>query len=170
VHLASLAGEWTLVARIRGREELLLFALSRMQKVTVTKAPSPQIEFDPASFFENRFGRFIGERGDVHEISVLFSAGAAAGVLERKWHPKQTVEKRKDGSVILGFPAPSLYEIQRWVLQWGGDVKVLEPPELKASISAEANRLRSLYFKKSSQSPPAPSSSTARRARNSPLP
>jgi len=170
VHLASLGGEWALVARIRGRKELLLFSLSRMQKVTVTKTPSTQVEFDPPSFFENRFGRFIGERGDFHEVSVLFSPDAAVGVLERKWHPKQTVEKRKDGSVVLRFPAPSLYEIQRWVLQWGGDAKVLEPPELRSAVATEANRLCSLYFKKSSQSPPAPSSSTALRSRTSPLP
>jgi predicted DNA-binding transcriptional regulator YafY len=170
VHLTSLAGEWALVARMRGREELLLFSLSRMQKVTVTKTSSLPIDFDPSTYFENRFGRFIGERGDVHEISVLFSSDVAAGVLERTWHPKQTVEKRKDGSIVLRFPAPSLYEIQRWVLQWGGEAKVLEPPELRAAVSAEANRMRSLYFKKSSQSPPAPSSSTARRSRTSPPP
>lgn len=170
VHLASLDGEWALVARDRGQGDLLLFALSRMQSVTVTRAPAPHVDFDPSAYFENRFGRFVGEPGDAHQVVVRFSADVATGVLERTWHPKQKVEKSKDGSVTLRFPAPSLFEIRRWVLQWGGDAKVLEPPELRAAVAAEANRLRALYFKRTPQTPPSTASSTARRARSSPPP
>ncbi len=145
VHLASLDGEWTLVARIRGHEELLLFALSRMSQVTLTRGPSPQVAFDPAKYFENRFARFVGKPGEVHEIVVRFSVDAASGVIERTWHPKQQVEKQANGCVVLRFPVPALYEAQRWVLQWGAEAEVLAPPELRAAVAGEARRLHRHY-------------------------
>jgi predicted DNA-binding transcriptional regulator YafY len=32
----------------------------------------------------------------------------------------------------------SLGEVQRWVLSWGGDAKVLQPPELVKSVRQAA--------------------------------
>lgn len=87
----------------------------------------------------------MGEPGAVHDVAIRFTAHAAPGVLERRWHPHQSVERRKDGSIVLSFPAPSLYEVQRWALQWGGDAEVLRPRALRAAVAKEAARLRKLY-------------------------
>jgi len=37
----------------------------------------------------------------------------------------------------------SLAEVQRWVLSWGGDAKVLKPQELKESVLAAARKILS---------------------------
>jgi predicted DNA-binding transcriptional regulator YafY len=145
VHLASLDGEWMLVARIVGREELTLFALSRIARARAERAAAAAIDFDPGAFFANRFGRFVGTPGAASEIVVRFSRDAAPGVLERTWHPRQSVARRSDGSVELRFPAPSLYEIQRWVLQWGGDAEVIAPAELRRAVARESRRLVARY-------------------------
>ena len=145
VHLTSLDGEWALVARIVGRTELTLFALSRVVRARAERASAAVIDFDPEAFFANRFGRFVGAPGAANEIVVRFSREAAPGVLERVWHPKQSITRQNDGSVVLRFPAPALYEVQRWVLQWGGDAEVVAPAELRAAVAGEARRLVACY-------------------------
>jgi predicted DNA-binding transcriptional regulator YafY len=50
-----------------------------------------------------------------------------------------------DGSVLLSFPAPSIYEVKRWVLPWGGDAEVLEPASLREALAAEARSLQARY-------------------------
>jgi predicted DNA-binding transcriptional regulator YafY len=44
---------------------------------------------------------------------------------------------------MLSFTADHLYEVKRWILSWGGGVKVLAPEELVASVREElASALR----------------------------
>jgi predicted DNA-binding transcriptional regulator YafY len=47
------------------------------------------------------------------------------------------VVRKKDGSVVLGFPALHLYEVRRWVLSWGSGAKVLAPKELAEAVQQE---------------------------------
>ena len=35
----------------------------------------------------------------------------------------------------------SLSEIERWVLSWGGEAKVITPPELAESVRAAARKI-----------------------------
>jgi predicted DNA-binding transcriptional regulator YafY len=44
----------------------------------------------------------------------------------------------KDGGVELRLKLSSLVEIQRWVLAWGGNATVLQPPGLVESIREAA--------------------------------
>lgn len=55
-------------------------------------------------------------------------------VLERQWHPQQKVKKECGGSILLCLPAPDLYEVKRWVLQWGGEAEVLAPEDLRYEL------------------------------------
>jgi predicted DNA-binding transcriptional regulator YafY len=36
-------------------------------------------------------------------------------------------------------------EIRLWILQWGADVEVLEPPELRADVAATLERALAAY-------------------------
>lgn len=142
VHLACVDGEWMLVARIRPHDDLSILAVSRVSSARAIPARFTPPDFDAASFFSNRFGRFVGTDGTVHHVAVRFSADASEGIRERTWHPRQSLQEHRDGSVTLRFPAPALYEVQRWVMQWGSEAEVLEPPELRDAI-AEDVRLMS---------------------------
>jgi predicted DNA-binding transcriptional regulator YafY len=46
-----------------------------------------------------------------------------------------------DGGVELTLKLSSLSEIQRWVLSWGGEAKVLQPPELAQAVRESARRM-----------------------------
>ena len=47
----------------------------------------------------------------------------------------------KNGGVELGLKLSSLMEIQRWVLSWGGDVRVIKPRELIATVREAAKKI-----------------------------
>ena len=47
----------------------------------------------------------------------------------------------KSGEVELQLKLSSLQEIQRWVLGWGGDARVLRPKELADSVKQAARAI-----------------------------
>ena len=98
-------------------------------------------EFDPEEYFSNRFGRYVGKPGVVHNVAIRFTKSAVPWMLERRWHPKQKVKKHRDGGITLSFPAPALYEVKRWVLSWGAEAEVLRPKELRDEVVSEARGL-----------------------------
>lgn len=52
----------------------------------------------------------------------------------------QAIRKLKSDGSVIEFQADlsGLEEITRWVLSWGGNAKVLAPPELKERVRKEA--------------------------------
>ena len=147
LHLACIGDEWYLIARLRKTGELRHLSMSRILRVKVTDVVFDAETFDPDSYFSNRFGRFVGRPGEAYTVKVRFSAEIAPWVLERVWHPLQKTQKHKDGKLTLTFPAPSLYEIKRWVLQWGDDAQVLAPKELREDVYRTARSMVELLKK-----------------------
>jgi len=136
-HLTRYQGEWYLIAYCHTREGIATFAMSRVESVR----PSGNRFVIPPGFDHARyaagapFGIFGGE--EEFMVKVLFAKKHAPFVLEREWHPDQTLTQRKDGSVLLSFPARHLYEMTRWLLCWGSGVRVLAPPELVTAVQKE---------------------------------
>ena len=60
---------------------------------------------------------------------------------EKKWHESQQLREFKDGGVELRLKLSGLAEVERWILSWGGDVKVLKPRELAESVKRAAKRI-----------------------------
>jgi predicted DNA-binding transcriptional regulator YafY len=134
VHVACIADEWYLIAHCLERDEIRHFAMGRIKSASLQKTDFEPKEFDPKKYFANRFGRFVGQDGKVYDVKLSFDAEAAMWVQERKWHPKQLLTLHSNGKVTLEFPAPALFEVKRWVLSWGGAVKVIAPKELRDDV------------------------------------
>jgi predicted DNA-binding transcriptional regulator YafY len=47
----------------------------------------------------------------------------------------------KGGGAELKMKLSSLAEVQRWVLSWGGDAKVLKPSELAQAVQLSAKKI-----------------------------
>ena len=82
------------------------------------------------------FGVHSGE--GKFEVVIRFAPRAADYIREKKWHPSQSLREFKDGGVELKMKLSSLGEVQRWVLSWGGDARVLQPRELAESVRQAA--------------------------------
>ena len=52
---------------------------------------------------------------------------------ETRWHASQRLEPQPDGSLLWRAQVAGPHEVLVWILGWGGDAEVLEPPELRAA-------------------------------------
>src|SRR5689334_9112750 len=79
----------------------------------------------------DRFAKLFGLMDEApQEIRLNVSADAAHFFRESQWHVSQQETPMEDGSLLVTLEAGGLEEIARWILSWGKEVKVLEPPGL----------------------------------------
>ena len=99
---------------------------------------------------------------------MRFSPEVSDEIRELTFHPEQKIEDGPGGEAILEMPAQSIKEARRFVLAWGKDAVVLEPPELIEDLRAELAALDRAYAGGSRKTapesaPPHPGKSKARR-------
>ncbi len=139
-HLANINGEWYLFGFDQLRQDIRTFAPARIQSVKATgKSFDRPQKFSLEQRLRDSFGVHSG--AGQHEVVIRFKAGVADYVREKKWHESQTLRELKGGDVELRLKLSSLLEIQRWVLSWGGDAKVLAPRELTAAVRQAAEAI-----------------------------
>ena len=65
------------------------------------------------------------------EIVIRFDPSVTQRVHETRWHHSQVEELEDDGSLLWRARVAGVLEIRSWILSWGPDAEVLEPPELE---------------------------------------
>ncbi len=143
-HLAWIGGEWYVDVTERG--EARRYAVSRLSGAVLGGAAPSEPAADRGLERKKRFLRFRpAAGGEVTRVKVRFTAAAAPWVLERVWHRQQSVRRRRDGSILLDFPAPSLFEAFRWAMAWGPEAEVLEPAPLRRAVATAARNMAAIH-------------------------
>jgi proteasome accessory factor B len=138
-HLANINGEWFLFAFDHLRQDIRTFVPARVQAARPTgKTFTRPVKFSLDKRLRDSFGVHSGE-GEF-DVVLRFTGFAADYIREKRWHPSQQLKELKEG-VELRLRLSSLVEVQRWLLGWGGHVRVIGPPELIASVRAAAEQL-----------------------------
>lgn len=110
--------------------EARLFALAHIRRANCLDATFQRDPtFSLQKFAERSFGVFQEEPQD---IVWRFSPAVAESVVEYEFHPNQTMQRQKDGSVIVTFNAGGLLEMCWHLYTWGANVEVLEPAALRS--------------------------------------
>jgi len=139
-HLANINGEWYLFAYDHARKDIRTFAPVRIQSVKQTGKNFERPEkFSLEQRLRDSFGVHSGE-GE-YEVVIQFNARVADLIREKKWHESQQLRELKGGGAELKLKLSSLLEIERWVLSWGGDAKVLKPRELADRVKQAAEKI-----------------------------
>jgi len=139
-HLANINGEWFLFAHDHARKDVRTFVPARIQSVQPTGQTfeRPQ-KFSLEKRLHDSFGVHSGE-GE-YDVVIRFNTRAADYIREKKWHESQRLRELKGGGVELRMKLSSLMEIERWILSWGGDAKVLKPRELAEAVKKSAKAI-----------------------------
>jgi predicted DNA-binding transcriptional regulator YafY len=143
-HLQHYMGSWILIAWCRLRFDWRKFFLSRMSDITIlekTFHPRPIKEWQ--HLVDGAFGIFQGH--EKQTVLLRFSPERARWIKEQIWHPKQKISENDDGSLDLSIPVADFREIKLRVLQYGCDIEVLEPQELRAEIKKEIRKMADVY-------------------------
>ncbi len=99
---------------------------------------------------EDNSDRALTDSLGIHEgtpehIEVEFTREAAPFVVERVWHPSQTVSPQRDGSVIVGLDVCADAALKTWVLGFGSRARILTPSHLATEVAAELTEASARY-------------------------
>lgn len=151
-HLQHYMGGWILLAYCLDRGDWRKFHLARMQELKLSRqsfTPRPPAQWQPQ--LHGAFGIFQG--GPPVQVVLRFNPFRARWIRDELWHPDQSIREETDGSVLLSldgsvllsFPVTDFREVRLKVLQFGADVEVLEPADLRREIWEEIGRMSEIY-------------------------
>jgi predicted DNA-binding transcriptional regulator YafY len=145
-HLHYYQGEPHLLAWCEWRRDIRQFFLGRVQGWKLL-APEGAFARDPSLDVEAYWRKGLGlQHGEPPvTIRVRFSPYQARWIRERRYHASQQIEEQPDGGLILTLHVSGMAEVQRWLLSYGAEVEVLEPPELRAAVAEQAENLARIY-------------------------
>jgi len=145
-HLQHYMGSWVLIGWCHLKQDWRKFFLSRMSDPTMSDeafVPRPKSEWEP--LIQSSFGIFQG--GRPVPVVLRFNPFRAPWIREQVWHPEQRMEALPDGGLRLTLPVTDFREVKMKVLQFGADVEVIEPEELRREIHEEIKKMTKIYPK-----------------------
>lgn len=83
------------------------------------------------------WSRIATNKDEEYRVVIDFSGAAARRVIEGPWHRDRTFEEHENGSVRMRIDLPALFDFVPWVLGFGGEAVVLEPPKLRDDVARE---------------------------------
>ncbi len=103
----------------------------------------------PRGFSIERYLRnawhMIPEKGRDRDVVVRFSKLVAQNVAEVNWHKTQRLVFHDDGSADYQVKVSGLNEISWWILGYGDQAEVIQPPELRQLVADRARRMVEKY-------------------------
>lgn len=120
----------------RLRDAIRVFAVHRILALEAMPE-EPARAVPPKRTIERAFRVWYRDRGE--HVEVLFTPRIAGEIRERRWHSTQRLVDGPDGSVYLHLDVSAPEELERWLLGFGPDARVIEPVRL-------AERIRSLHL------------------------
>ncbi len=133
-HSVRFEGDWYLVGHCYLRNEVRTFSFSRVKSAQKTGGGfTTPGDFDFKKLSGSHFGVHWADK-DLEQVKIRFSSRISEYILERTWHPTQSIKKCKNGDVILSLTVNHYLELKRWVLSWGDDATILEPENFANDI------------------------------------
>lgn len=99
-------------------------------------------EWDPEAHLEHAFGIITGQP---IPVKVAFAPDSRTYIMERSWHPTQTIERRSDGWVVLQMEVALTVELVSWIRSFGDEAKVIEPTALRDRVAESLRRAAARY-------------------------
>ena len=143
--MRSAQGCWYLAAKDHRSGHVPLFNLSRVREVQPTGDTFDYEDsgFDPEEYFAGTFG--VHHSTEKIKVVVEFSGFAARLVSERLWHSSQKLKELPGQRLRFEAEVSHLDDLWPWVLSWGGEAVVIEPPELVQIVAEQAGKIASNY-------------------------
>lgn len=143
-HLALVENEWYLIGHCHLREDVRMFAPSRIRELreTGTLIERPP-DFRITDYLDAGFRKMRGA-GPAQTVRLRLAPTAARFVREKTWHASQKIDEEPDDGLVLTMRVNHLAEVKRWVMSFGAECEVLVPDELKQDIISEIDRMRKL--------------------------
>lgn len=154
---------WYVVGRSSVHRAVRTFHLGRIRTFETT---TETYEIPPRFSVDRYLGNawhLVREPQRQARVVIRFLPKVAHNVAEVTWHKTQTVAWNPDGTLDFRVTVDGLSEISWWILGYGDQAEVLEPPELRNAIAGHASRLAALYANSTNRESDNDDSRTTRR-------
>ncbi len=119
-------------------DEVRMFKLARIVELEPTEENFAGFAFSIENYLDDAWGIIRGDRK--YDVVIDFSKRVTSNVTEVQWHRTQQTTIHADGSCQLRFHVNGLQEIKWWVLGYGDEAVVRDPPELRQAVQDLARR------------------------------
>ena len=135
---------WYCIGHSSLHRDVRTFHLGRIATVEeLEKTFRIPTSFSLDSYFGNAWRLIRGE--PTEQVVLRFRPMVAQNVAEIVWHPTQSLAWEDDGSLRVEFTVDGLGEMSWWVLGYGEQVEVLQPPALRDLVRDHAVRMVGVY-------------------------
>lgn len=142
--LASLDGEWYLLAFCHRHRQVRVFRPSRIREMRRTgETFHLPPDFDASRFLHTKFHAMAGDRPV--EVRIHFDRSIAGYIAEREWPEENQCQFLTDGGVELRLVTENADAVIRWVLNWGVGAEILSPPWVRRRLREMVQRILQRY-------------------------
>ncbi len=140
------SARYYLVACKKDRDEPALYRLDRIQSLKVSEEfGAPPESFNLEEYANRSFAVF---QETPEDIVLKFKPEVAHDAQSYLFHPTQSTNVEKDGSLKVSFRAGGLLQLAYHLMTWRDAVTVIAPPRLKDIIRQEVDLLHKHYSRK----------------------
>lgn len=142
--LAYVHRGWYLIAMTEGMNKVRTYKVERIVRLRVLdEAYVPDPSFSLDEYFGNAWLMIRGDRR--FHVKIKFLPRVASNVDEIVWHKSQQTFREPDESLIFEVDVDGIEEISWWVLGYGDQAQVFEPPELRDLVAQHARAMHAYY-------------------------
>ena len=128
-------GGFYLVGYCHLRRSERIFAVERIRELKALAARfTVRPGFAADEYLRHAWGII---KGDIVPVKVIFSRSVARYIRDRLWHPTQKLRELSDGRLELSLRVADTLEVRRFILGYGAQAEVVEPPSLREALRAE---------------------------------
>lgn len=123
------------------------YRFARIERVTRLPQRAqypPQTEYDPEQVFRDSIGVYVDDRFPVQDVEVLVSKRWKTFMESHRWHRSQRLISTKLG-YLLRMRVRICPELERWVLGFGAEARVVRPEALRARVARISGEMHALY-------------------------
>ena len=138
---------WYVIGRSSLHRSVRIFNVGRIDRLTLL---DDRYVVPPRFSLDRHLGNawhLIREPGRRTRVRIRFEKMVAQNVAEVHWHKTQKTKWNKDGTLDFRVTVDGLNEISWWVLGYGDQAEVLEPPELRELLRQRIEAMRTRYAK-----------------------
>lgn len=141
-HMVYHKGTLYLVAWAVDHREFRNYKVNRISTAVIDTESLPfvPLEFDLETYLAGSFGIYQGQRKPTI-VRIRFQPSVVRYVEEKHWHDSENLTRQPDGTLLAEFQLTDFHELTSWVLSFGHQAEILEPPSLREEI---ANTIRAM--------------------------
>lgn len=137
---------WYVVAYSEGMDKIMIYALDRMQKLSVTqnKFEYPK-EFNPEEYFYNCYGIINDENIEPCLVKIKTNTYQAKYLRGLPLHHSQKEVKVNDEISIFEYYIQPTFDFKKELLSMGAEIEVLEPEWFREEVREIVNTMSNTY-------------------------